>query len=106
MLARVQEAKRQGKPLPQNINDMERTVGGMPNAAVDAMCAMQPRLCCPHLDSAFVNLSGRELQHDSCMHAGTWRNFKQQQAPERPQVLQQDGRTPHRVPPSSGMCWA
>lgn len=59
MLARVQEAKRQGKPLPQNIDDMERTVGG------------------------------------------TWRNFKQQQAPERPQVLQQDRRTPHRVPPSS-----
>lgn len=28
MLARVQEAKRQGKPLPNSIEDMERTVGG------------------------------------------------------------------------------
>lgn len=41
MLARVQEAKRQGKPLPQNIDDMERTVGGTSSAAVRAMCAGQ-----------------------------------------------------------------
>lgn len=40
MLARVQEAKRQGKPLPQNIDDMERTVGGTVNAA--AVC----NICC------------------------------------------------------------
>lgn len=59
MLARVQEAKRQGKPLPDSIEDMERTVGG------------------------------------------TWRNFKAQQPAAASQAVQQDGRTPHRVAPSS-----
>jgi hypothetical protein len=64
MLARVQEAKRQGKPLPQNIDDMERTVGGMSNAAVSGTCAAQPRLCCPclvwhSLSSTFVNPGSR-----------------------------------------------
>ena len=60
MLARVQEAKRQGKPLPQNIDDMERTVGGMLNAAVSATRAVQPRLYCCHL------LSGREPLRSKC----------------------------------------
>jgi hypothetical protein len=39
MLTRVQEAKRQGKPLPQSIDDMERTVGGVPPAAAYALCS-------------------------------------------------------------------
>jgi len=30
MLTRVAEAKRQGKPMPKSIEDMERSVGGAP----------------------------------------------------------------------------
>lgn len=42
MLARVQEAKRQGKPMPQSIEDMERTVGGaLSSCNVSDKCSLQ-----------------------------------------------------------------
>lgn len=42
-------------------------------------------------------------EYELCLFCatGTWQKFKTEAAP-RPHVLQQDGRTPHRVAPSGG----